>query len=289
MLRKIMLEIRNITKSYDGKTILNNVSADFEEGKISVICGSNGSGKTTLFRCIIGIIKPEKGEVCYRGRRLRKTDIGYLPEKGALYQNCSVQEYLKLAAGLKGLNKDKADARINELLRLLHAEELRNKKISDLSKGNRQKIRIVCALISDPPVLLLDEPFTAFDQDNEQTLIKVLQILKQQKKTVLLSCHDPKIVGMIADNVFLIEKGEIRTALKKEQWENDRRKALDLEVNDEFFTLEKYYQKAGGIRIIAEDEIKAMSLFERYIKDENVQRISIGPLQPQDYFPGNNS
>ncbi len=284
-----MLEIRNINKSYSGRKILNDVSAVFEEGKISVICGSNGSGKTTLLRCIAGIIRPEKGEVSYRGRELRKKETGYLPEKGALYQNCSVQQHLKLAAGLKGLDKLRTEARINEVLRLLHGENLRSRQICDLSKGNRQKIRLACALINDPAVLLLDEPFTALDQDNEQTLFNVIQILKQRKKAVLLSCHDPKIISMIADEVFLIREGTIHTALGKELWEKDNRKALDLEVNEEFFTMEKYQQTNSGIRIIAENEEKAFELFERYRKDANVLRISIGPLEPQDYFPGNNS
>ena len=283
-----MLEIRNINKSYSGRKILNDVSAVFEEGKISVICGSNGSGKTTLLRCIAGIIKPEKGEISYRGRGLRKKETGYLPEKGALYQNCTAQQHLRLAAGLKGLDKLRTEARISEALRLLHAENLRGLPISELSKGNRQKIRIACALINDPAVLLLDEPFTALDQDGEQNLVRVFQIMKQQKKTVLLTCHDPKLTGMIADEVFFLKEGEIKEALKKEQWEKDGRKALDLCVSDDFFTLEKYQQRNGEIRIIAENGEKASELFERYRKDENVLRISIGPLEPQDYFPGNN-
>ena len=283
-----MLEIRNLSKSFDEKTVLNNVSAGFEEGRISVIYGNNGSGKTTLFRCIAGITKPDQGEVIYKGRKLLKQETGYLPEKGALYQNSTAEQQLDLIAGMKNMNKDRTAARTNELLRIFQAEDLRNRKLSDLSKGNRQKIRIAGALINDPPLVILDEPFTALDQDNQQVLIKVLGILRQKRKTVLLSCHEPKIVNRIADEVFFLENGEIRNGLKRSQWENDQRRVIELEVNEEFFTMEKYRQTSTGIRIIAANQQQAAEMLERYRKDINVLRISIGQPELEDYFPGNN-
>ena len=276
-------------KSFDGKSVLNDLSAEFEDGKISVIYGNNGSGKTTLFRCIAGITEPDKGEVIYKSRALLKRETGYLPEKGALYQNSSAGELLELIAGMKNMTKDRTAAKINELLRILQAEDIRNRKLSDLSKGNRQKIRIAGALISDPSLVILDEPFTALDQDNEQILIRILNILKQKKKTVLMSCHDPKIINRIADAVFFLGNGRITDILKRNQWVNDQGRAVELEVNEEFFTMEKYRQTSTGIRIITENGKQAEELLERYKKDENVLRISIGQLELEDYFPGNNS
>ena len=185
------LKIENLTKTYGDFKALNHVSLEAENGKILGILGRNGAGKTTTIKSIMGIIEPEEGSITFDGIDIRKAkvSIGYLPEERGLYVNAVVKDQLLYFAMLNGMDKKAAFTEIKKLLEEFKIPGYLNKKVKTLSKGNKQKIQLISAILHKPQMVILDEPFSGLDPVNIELFKSTVLDLKKSGATILFSSH----------------------------------------------------------------------------------------------------
>ncbi len=205
-----MLVVKDLTKKFKDTTAVNNLSFTVEPGKIFGLLGPNGAGKTTTLRTVLNIIKPTSGEIFFDGKPISDeyyNIIGYLPEERGLYQRSKVIDILVYFASLKNLNKPDALAKADEWLKKLNVSHYRNKKIIELSKGNQQKIQLIAAIVHNPRLLILDEPFTGFDPINQQEVKELIYTFISEGKTIILSTHQMELAEKLCENILLMNKG----------------------------------------------------------------------------------
>lgn len=205
-----MIEIKNISKSFGPKQALNNLSFSVREGSAFGLLGRNGAGKTTCIRIIMGIFPQDTGEVLINGAAAAKAKvtIGYLPEERGLYPKRTIHDQMVYIGELRGLTAADAKKRAGLLLEQLEASEYLNKKLDTLSKGNQQKIQLGIALINDPDIVILDEPFSGLDPVNASILKSVVGKLVKEGRTVIFSSHQMSQVEEFCDDICLINNGE---------------------------------------------------------------------------------
>lgn len=203
------ITITDLTKYYGKLCAVNHISFKLEQGRITALCGKNGSGKSTSIRCLLGILKPDGGDVLADGgpwkRELCK--IGYLPEERGLFLKESVYTQLLFLAKLKGVKKAEARKAADYWLGRFGVSEYRDKTLGSLSKGNQQKIQMIAALIHSPQLLILDEPFSGLDPVNMQLFLEVLQELKKKEICILISSHQLGLVEGICEDICIIDRG----------------------------------------------------------------------------------
>jgi len=207
-MNKIALE--NVRKQFDSKVAVAGVSFDVPQGKVFGLLGPNGAGKTTLIRMILDIIKPDSGTILYNGRQLTSEDkdrITYLPEERGLYKKERVRDLLAYFAQLKGMSALEARRRTALYLAKLEMSDALDRKVEELSKGNQQKIQIAAALVSDPEVIVLDEPFVGLDPLNLRLSKGILSEERKAGKTILLSTHQMNQVEELCDSLFMLNQG----------------------------------------------------------------------------------
>lgn len=206
------IDVKNISKTFGNNKALDDVSFTIEEGKAFGILGRNGAGKTTFIRVLLGIIEADGGEILIDGKNIRnsKLKFGYLPEERGLYLKYKVCEQLSYFAELNGINKKEAKELIKKQLKIFKIEEYYNKKIEELSKGNKQKIQLIAAIVHNPDIIVLDEPFSGLDPVNVELFKEVLQNLLKEKKTIIFSSHQMNNVEEFCDYVLLLKKGIIK-------------------------------------------------------------------------------
>ena len=207
-----LLEIDMVSKHYDTKVALDQVSLSARQGRILGLLGPNGAGKSSLIRIINRITAPDRGEVFFDGHLLQQQDlsrIGYLPEERGLYPKMKVGEQIVYLARLKGMSRIQAERGARELLARLEGADWWGKRVNELSKGMQQKVQVVCTLLHDPELLIMDEPFSGFDPINAELLKQELLRLKAEGKTIILSTHNMQSVEELCDDIVLINQGHI--------------------------------------------------------------------------------
>ena len=212
----LAIDIRNVVKRYDGHVAVNDLSLAVPRGTVYGLLGPNGAGKTTTIRMLLNIIVPDSGTITLLGTPHRTrglTDrIGYLPEERGLYKKMQVRRVLRFLAELKGVPGREADRRIDvwlERLGLRTAEkDWGLAKVDELSRGMQQKVQFIGALLHDPELVILDEPFSGLDPVNAQALKDTVVDLKRRGKTVIFSTHIMENAERLCDSVCIIAKGE---------------------------------------------------------------------------------
>jgi ABC-2 type transport system ATP-binding protein len=210
-----MLELRKISKTYSAMTVVNNVSFIARPGEVTGYLGPNGSGKSTTMKIITGLIESSRGEVLFDGQPIRRDlmayrrRMGYIPEEPHLYTHLSGLEYLLMVAQLRDMDRITALARIRELLRLFGLYSDRDVPMSSYSKGMRQKILLSAALMHNPDLVLLDEPFSGLDVGTALVLRSLIEELAQRGKVVLFSSHELETVERISSHVIILHRGKI--------------------------------------------------------------------------------
>jgi len=202
-----MLEITEVTKSFNRKLALDAVSLHVHKGEIYGLLGPNGAGKTTLIRIINQIIEADKGTLRFDGKLMSNEHlrlIGYLPEERGLYKSMGVLEQLVFLAQLRGMSKENAVKSANFWLEKFDIKDWSKKRIEELSKGMAQKVQFIAALVHEPDLLILDEPLSGFDPLNVELILNELKSLKSQGKTIILSTHNMRSVEEICDRAALI-------------------------------------------------------------------------------------
>ncbi len=207
-----MLKVSDIKKDYGKKKVLINVSFSVDSGQILSVYGPNGSGKTTLFHIISGVLKADNGSVFYDDINLLKNNktcrdlIGFVPQDIALFNELSVKDNL---IALSPLSRKERNARNKELLETLNLHEIWNKKIIELSGGMKRRVNLAAALLGNPRILILDEPFTGIDKENRDIIINYLHGLKNLGLTILVSSHSKHILASLSENILSLEAGTI--------------------------------------------------------------------------------
>ena len=207
-----MLQITNLTKQFKKIKAVDNISLEVQKGDIYGFLGPNGAGKTTSIRMIMGIIKPDIGSIKLNGsdiNTINRKKLGYLPEDRGLYQKQNLSEILYYFGCLKGLDKKDSKNRANLWLERFYLDDQKGRKIEELSKGNQQKIQFIIALLHDPQLIILDEPFTGLDPVNQILLKEVIKEKQEEGKTIIFSTHQMEQVERLCNNICLINKGHI--------------------------------------------------------------------------------
>ena len=207
----MILELKNIEKSFGEKKVLTGVSFKAEGGKAFGLLGRNGAGKTTSIRILMDVFPANSGEVLIDGQPIdyNKIGIGYLPEERGLYPKKIIIDQLTYFAELKGMGRKAAVQSIDYWLGRLGMTEYRNKKLETLSKGNQQKIQIITALAHDPDIVILDEPFSGLDPVNAMLLKDVVKEQISKGKIVLFSSHQMSYIEEFCDSIAILNNGVV--------------------------------------------------------------------------------
>ena len=207
----MILELRNIEKSFGEKKVLTGVSFKAEGGKAFGLLGRNGAGKTTSIRILMDVFPADSGQVLIDGQPIdyHKVLIGYLPEERGLYPKKLIIDQLVYFAELKGMSYKAAVASVDYWLDRLGMTEYRNKRLDTLSKGNQQKIQLITALAHDPHIVILDEPFSGLDPVNAMLLKDVVKEQIAKGKIVLFSSHQMNYIEEFCDSIAILNSGKI--------------------------------------------------------------------------------
>jgi ABC-2 type transport system ATP-binding protein len=210
-----MLEVRHLTKRYRGIPAVEDVSFTIRPGEVLGYLGPNGAGKSTTVKILIGLIEPTSGQIFLDGKDT-KADwigflrrVGYVPEEPNLYPQLSGTEYLQLAGRLRGLERRTLIRRIDDLLHLFSLGEDRHSRLSSYSKGMRQKILLSAALLHNPSVLILDEPFSGLDINSAVVLRSLVRSLAAEGRMIFYSSHVLEVVEKACSSVIILRKGRV--------------------------------------------------------------------------------
>ena len=210
-----MLELRRVTKLYSGIPAVKEVSFLASAGEVTGYLGPNGSGKSTTLKMITGLIEPSAGEILFHGEPVERNRIeyrqrlGYVPEEPHLYPHLTGAEYLEMVGQLRGMAARDLKGKIDGFLRLLSLYEDRYVPISSYSKGMRQKVLLAAALLHNPDLVLLDEPFSGLDVNSALVLRGLIRELAARGKTVLFSSHELETVERVSSRIVILHKGRV--------------------------------------------------------------------------------
>ncbi len=203
------LVVDHVTKRFGDFTAVDDLSLQVHRGRVFGLIGPNGAGKTTTIRMIVNITVPDSGGIKLFGQPMSsqlQDRIGYLPEERGLYRKMKVGEQLRFFAELKDVRGKDADERINKWLAKLQLTDWKNKRAKDLSKGMQQKVQFITAVIHDPDLLILDEPFSGLDPVNVELMKQTILEKKAEGKTIILSTHQMEIAEKLCDDVCMINR-----------------------------------------------------------------------------------
>ncbi|HDM91981.1 MAG TPA: ABC transporter ATP-binding protein [Candidatus Korarchaeota archaeon] len=229
-----MLSYREVVKRYGDVVAVDKVSVDFEPGVIHALLGPNGSGKSTLMKMAIGVVRPDAGEIRVDGIDPARNPVsarkivGYAPEEIVIYESLTPAETLSFLGSVYGLPRGELEERVNLLVRLLKLEDHMNKLAGELSHGNRRKLLLVSALLHDPKVLILDEPFSGLDPEAGRVLREIMRKYASEGKIVLFSTHILELAEAVADVVTIMHMGRVVARGSPEELREELR-AADLE------------------------------------------------------------
>jgi lipopolysaccharide export system ATP-binding protein len=212
-----LLKVDNLVKSFGQKAVVNGLSFEVNPGEVVGLLGPNGAGKTTAFYMTVGLIQPDVGEVYFKGvdvtafpiHKRAKMGLGYLAQEPSIFRGLSVENNILCILETLSLSKADKKRRLEELLKELHLEHLRKKKAVSLSGGERRRLEITRALITEPSLLLLDEPFANIDPLAVADVKHLIRILKRKQISVLITDHNAREIFTIVDRSYLIQEGKV--------------------------------------------------------------------------------
>jgi ABC-2 type transport system ATP-binding protein len=208
---QITVKLDRVRKSFGDFTAVKDLSVTVRAGRVYGLLGPNGAGKTTTIRMMVNITAPDSGSIEVFGRKIDselQNRIGYLPEERGLYKRMKVVDQLRFFAELKNVRGKVFDVKVDEWLARVKLSEWKNKRSMELSKGMQQKIQFVTAVLHDPELLILDEPFSGLDPINAELLKEIVIDLKRKGKTIIFSTHQMEVAEKICDDICLINRSE---------------------------------------------------------------------------------
>ena len=271
------LILENVSKTFAGKKAVDGISFALDKPGVFGLLGTNGAGKTTTIRMLLGIIKKDSGEITWNGKKVdrKSVNFGYLPEERGVYPKVKIYDQLMYFAELKGMKKQEADSAIGTWAKKLKVEEYMQMPAEKLSKGNQQKIQFMTAVIHNPELVVLDEPFSGLDPVNTELLKNIIIDLVKNGKYVIMSAHQMATIEEFCSDILILNKGKTvlqgnlrkikesypanRVKIETNKNINEYIKNLELEIENE--TNNDYTIKIS-------DENKAHELLKKLIENE---------------------
>ncbi len=280
-----MLKVQNVTKKYGNLVAVDNLSFEVKDGCIFGLLGLNGAGKTTTFRMILGLIDDYTGDITIDGEHINykiSDKIGFLTEERSLLTKLTVLEQIIYYGALKSIPEAEIEKRLDYWLQRFDITEYKNKKIKELSKGNQQKVQFISAIINEPKLLILDEPFSGLDPINVELFKSVILDLKKKGTSIIFSSHRMEHVELFCEELVVLVKGKSvlqgkLTEIKK----NYKKKNLIVkgDIDKEEILKCKGVIKIDKIKdeyiISIEDESFVSSIFKKISKYDNILKFSV--------------
>lgn len=289
-----MLKVENVTKYYGDVLAVDDLSFEIQNGEIFGLLGVNGAGKTTTFRMIMGLLEPTKGQITLDGKKVDYEvceKIGFLTEERSLLTKLTVKEQVIYYATLKGMQEEDVLKKLDYWLERFEVSEYKERKIKELSKGNQQKIQFITAIIHEPDLLVLDEPFTGLDPINVELFMSVIREFKEQGKMILFSSHRMEHVELFCEKLVILKQG--KTVLKgslAEIKKNYRKKNIRINANVEIEELENIKDvlevKKENLDIIVKLESEEFidNVFNVVKKSKNVTKFLVEDASLNEIF-----
>ncbi|MFC3931357.1 ABC transporter ATP-binding protein [Streptococcus dentapri] len=260
----MILEFLNVSKVIDDRKIINNISFEVAEGSNFALLGPNGAGKTTIVRLLMGLLKPTQGQIKLLGQDVNEIDSSSLRQNigvqndGNLYEKLTVRENLNIWGSIYDMTKEDCDKRVTELLSQFHLEERADSKVGTLSKGMKQKVSLIRAILHRPKLLVLDEPTSGLDPESIESFNDYLKFLVQNNAlTVLMCTHQLQGLELLADSVGIIKQGELLVSGKADEIIANTWKTAEFDIktddNQRSLAVCQYY---GSSKIILNDEME---------------------------------
>ena len=280
------LKVENVSKSFDNKLVGDNISFEINEPGVFGLLGTNGAGKTTTIRMILGIIKKDKGEITWNEKAVDRKNVnfGYLPEERGIYPKSKIFGQLIYFAELKGMKTQEASEEIKYWMERLKIDEYQNMTAEKLSKGNQQKVQFITAILNNPELIVLDEPFSGLDPVNTELLKEVIIELVKKGKYIIMSSHQMTSIEEFCKDVVIINKGktvlkgnlkEIKNSYPANRLEINADKDITSYINEAGMTIEKNIDNNYEIKI--ENEEQAHSLMKTLV----VQGVKLNKFELQ--------
>ncbi len=288
------LILKNVSKNFGTKKAVSNISLTLDKPGVYGLLGTNGAGKTTTIRMLLGIIKKDTGEITWKGKEVdrKRVNFGYLPEERGIYPKTIIKDQLLYFANLKGMKKADAEKSIQHWAKVLKVEEYLNMTADKLSKGNQQKIQFMTAIIHDPELVVLDEPFSGLDPVNTEIIKNVIIDLVKQNKYIIMSAHQMTTIEEFCSDIVIMNKGkavlqgnlkEIKGTYKVNRVEIDVNKDITQIIKD--LGLEIEMEKNNQYKIKIEDEEIAHKLLDKIIANKiQVNKFEIQKPTLNDIF-----
>ena len=280
------LKVENVSKYFDNKLVVDNISFEINEPGVFGLLGTNGAGKTTTIRMILGIIKKDKGEITWNEKAVDRKNVnfGYLPEERGIYPKSKIFGQLIYFAELKGMKTQEASEEIKYWMERLKIDEYQNMTAEKLSKGNQQKVQFITAILNNPELIVLDEPFSGLDPVNTELLKEVIIELVKKGKYIIMSSHQMTSIEEFCKDVVIINKGktvlkgnlkEIKNSYQANRLEINADKDITSYINEAGMTIEKNIDNNYEIKI--ENEEQAHSLMKTLV----VQGVKLNKFELQ--------
>lgn len=289
-----MLKLENVRKTYGSLVAVDNLSFSVKNGEIFGLLGENGAGKTTTFRMIMGLLEPDKGKITLDGKKIdyKVTDkIGFVTEERSLLTKLTVKEMIEYYGILKGMDESDIDKKLDYWLEKFEITEYKNKKIKELSKGNQQKIQFISAVINDPKLLILDEPFTGLDPINVNLLKDAVKELQKKGCSIIFSSHQMEYIEDFCERLIILVHGRaILNGSLDEIKENYAKKNIIIKADDlDIDAIKKIKgvidveQKANEVVVHIEDISISKSVFD-IVKDKYVTKYVVADAPLNEIF-----
>ena len=288
------LVLKDVSKSFAGKKAVDNISFSLTKPGVYGLLGTNGAGKTTTIRMLLGIIKKDSGEITWKGKPVDRKLVrfGYLPEERGVYPKTKIFDQLKYFAELKGMEKNQAISSINRWAKELKVEEYLQMSAEKLSKGNQQKIQFMTAIIHDPELVVLDEPFSGLDPVNTEILKNIIIDLIRNGKYIIMSAHQMATIEEFCSDILILNKGKtvLQGNLKeiKEKYPANRVEIdvkQDIESYIKELNLEIEIETNNNYVIKISDEEKAHKLLNKLVVNGiNIDKFEIKKPTLNDIF-----
>ncbi len=289
-----MLKVENVTKYYGNLLAVDNLSFEVEDGCIFGLLGLNGAGKTTTFRMIMGLIDDYEGNITLDSKKIDYSisdKIGFLTEERSLLTKLNVYEQIKYYAILKGMKEDQIDKKLDYWLKRFNISEYKYKKIKELSKGNQQKIQFISAIIHEPKLLILDEPFSGLDPINVELFKNVILEFKKKKTSIIFSSHRMEHVELFCEKLVILVKGKtVISGYLKDIKEEYRKKNIILKADIDIDSIKNIegvinVEKQMDQYIIkVEDDKVVPDIFKKISKANNVTKFMVEDASLNEIF-----
>ncbi|EEL49091.1 MULTISPECIES: ABC transporter ATP-binding protein [Bacillus cereus group] len=281
------LQIKNLTKIFGESKAVNQLEISLPKGEVLGLLGRNGAGKTTTIKMLLGLLTPNEGSITWNGKEISQSDvtIGYLPEERGLYTKSRVIDQLRYFGRLEGMTKKEVDRAIDKWLEKLAIPEYKYKTAGELSKGNQQKIQLIAALIHDPELLILDEPFSGLDPVNASMLANIIEEQVQSGKTIILSSHRMEQVEVFCQHVCILKKGKAVVEGKlsdiKQEYGFRNLTIEDVSENEQALqALHISYEKQQGLLYVKVlDDAEALTVLQK-LQEKGVSLRQFKMLEP---------